>query len=743
MDADVNFSASTLYVAFDPTATNLDAIRRIVENFGYEATLPERSRTSRFLVRDLDCPDCAKRVELSVSALPGVSKASMDFASANLTVEHNELAIGASDIAQEIERMGFRAEFKGLKRSDPKVPFIVANRRLIATGIAGGLLLAAASVQLSLSAEAAIPLYAISMFAGGFFIFRSALLGLFAGAFDMYVLMSLAAIGAAAIGDWAEGATVLFLFSLGNALEAVALDRTRASVKDLISLSPESALIRRNGVEAIVPVEEVHLGDIALVKPGDRIPLDGVVVKGRTSVNEAAVTGEPIPVTKEAGDSVFAGTANLDGYIEIETKKVYGNSTIARIIRLVEEAQADKASAQRAIDKFARYYTPAVISLAAAISFIPPLFGLPFKDWFFRGLVLLVIACPCALVISTPVSIVSAIGAASRNGVLIKGGSFLESAGKAGALVFDKTGTLTSGELSIAEIAPLDGYTEESLLSIAASLEHKSPHPIARAIDGHTHDRGIDHGEPTRLRAIPGKGVVGRCCEKACYVGNAKLFEDFGIDAGRAIQIADSMQARGLATAIVGTDEGIVGVIGVADAPRDDSRAAVSRLHEMGIRKVVMLTGDSDETAREISNLLGLDGYRANLLPEEKVDAVKELADQYGIVVMVGDGVNDAPALAIADVGIAMGAAGADIAIETADIALMSDDLSKIPYVIALSRRTLSTIWQNIVASVGVKAVFLVAAVLGVATLWMAVFADMGVSLLVTANALKLFRTKG
>lgn len=742
VDANINFSASTLSIAYDPKKIDLSAIARTVENFGYEVVLPERSRTSTFAVYDLDCPDCARRIEKAVSALPGVAKASLDFANAKLTVEHSEIATKVSDIVSAIERIGFKAQFGGLKKVEMPPPSIVLNRRLIATGIAGGLLLASLVIQLSVSPRAAVPFYALSMIAGGFYVFRSALLGLRAGAFDMYVLMSFAAIGAAFLGDWAEGATILFLFSLGNSLEAMALDRTRASVKKLIELSPEEALIRRGGEEVLVPVEEVHLGEVAIVKPGEKIPLDGVVVKGHTSVNEATITGESIPAAKEAGDFVFAGTINVEGYVEIEAKKAARESTIARIIRLVEEAQADRAPTQRALDRFAKYYTPAVLSLAALVAFIPPLFGYPLREWFFRGLVLLVISCPCALVISVPASIVSAIGAASRNGVLVKGGSFLETAGKAGALVFDKTGTLTSGKLTVAEVVPLDGHTKEGLLSMAAALEHKSPHPIARAIDSHVHEAGIDHGEASRFRAVPGKGVVAELHSNAYYAGNERLFDEAGIDASEAIPIADSLRAKGMATVIIGTDEGAAGVIGVIDALRPDGRDAVSRLHEMGVREVLMLTGDSDEAASEVSRALGLDGYKANLLPEEKVDAINELADKHGVVVMVGDGVNDAPALAVADVGIAMGAAGADIAIETSDIALMSDDISKVPYFVDLSRRTTRTIWQNIVTSVGVKAAFLIAAVLGVATLWMAVFADMGISLLVTVNALKLFRVK-
>ncbi|MCL4499322.1 MAG: HAD-IC family P-type ATPase, partial [Chloroflexi bacterium] len=393
------------------------------------------------------CPDCAGKIEKVVSGLPGVGSAHLDFATVTLAVDHNEVATPVSDIVNAISSIGYEAEFVGLTRAEPaKRSFLFANRRVIATGIAGGVLLIAFIVQLSSGFNAAIPLYAISMIIGGFYVARSAVLGIKSGAFDMYVLMTLAAVGGAAIGEWAEGATVLFLFSLGNALEAYALDRTRASVKKLIELSPEEALVRRDGRERTIPVEEIHLGEVVLIKPGERMPVDGLVLSGVTSVDQATITGESRPVAKEPGDEVYAGTINEEGFVEVKTTKVAKDSALSRIIRLVEEAQADRAPTQRILDRFTKYYTPAVVALAFIVAIVIPLgLGLPFKSWFFRGLVLLVIACPCSLVISTPVSIVSAVGAASRNGVLVKGGSFLETAGRAAVLVFDKTGTLTSG----------------------------------------------------------------------------------------------------------------------------------------------------------------------------------------------------------------------------------------------------------------------------------------------------------
>lgn len=759
VEAQISFSASTLAVAYDPDETSAENIARTVESFGYEIELPQRSRHSVFTVKGMDCPDCAERVTAGVKALPGVVEAKLDFATAKLSVDHNEIATPVSSIVDAVEKSGYEAVFEGLTRAVAvKRSPLFLNRRLLATFGAGVFLVAAFVVELFVGARIAIPLYAVAILVGGYFIAKSAVLGLKNGVFDMYVLMSIAAIGAATIGEWSEGATVLFLFSLGNALEAFALDRTRASIKGLIELSPEEALVRRGDRDVLVPVEEVHLGEIAIVKPGDRIPLDGIVVKGDTSVNQATITGESRPVIKMPGESVFAGTINQEGYVEIETTKVSKDSALSRIIRLVEEAQADKAPTQRILDRFSHYYTPTVVALAALVAFVPPLFGLPFRDWFFRALVLLVISCPCALVISTPVSIISAIGAASRHGVLFKGGSFLETTGAARVLIFDKTGTLTSGQLRVAEVVTLDGTTPDRLAAIASSLERKSRHPLAKAITEYAHDSDLPELEAVRFKSFPGKGVVAEVEGATYYLGNERLFEevyarkgDIPSEAGevrdgsrldQAKNVMSELRSRGMVAALLGTEREILGAIGASDTLRPASRETIGRLHEMGVGNIIMLTGDARETASEVSKELHIDGFRSELLPEDKVDAVRELSQKHGVVVMVGDGVNDAPALAVADVGIAMGAAGADIALETSDVALMSDDLSKIPYAIRLSRRTVGAMKQNIAASILVKAAFIVLALIGIATLWMAVFADVGVSLLVTANGLRLFRTR-
>ncbi|TEU13085.1 cadmium-translocating P-type ATPase [Candidatus Bathyarchaeota archaeon] len=550
------------------------------------------------------------------------------------------------------------------------------------------------------------------------------------------LLITIAAVGAYAIGHLEEGAAVVFLFNIAEKLEDYAADRARRSIEALMELKPEVATIRSNGEEKVVPVEDVWPGEVFVVRPGDRIPLDGVVVEGTSEVNQATITGESAPAVKDLGDDVYAGTINIDGFLAVKVTKVMEETVLARILRLVEEAEESRSPTEAFVDRFARYYTPAVIVLAVLVAVIPPLFfQQSFQYWLYRALVMLVVACPCALAISTPVAMISAITSAGRNGVLVKGSTFMEQMSATKAIAFDKTGTLTMGELGVTDvISPV--LSERELLRRAVALEAKAKHPIAKAIMEKAAEEGVDIVETTDFKAYVGRGVEACIDEKTCCIGNMRLFEELGIEPLDGL--VERLEAEGKTVVLVSEDNCAVGAIALMDKVREGAAESIRALKAVGIR-VEMLTGDNETTARAIAERLGLDGYKAHLLPEEKVRAVEELKAEYGITAMVGDGVNDAPALAAADIGIAMGAIGSDVALETADIALMEDDLSRINYLVRLSRATMGRIRENIVASIVVKLMVAALAFPGWVTLWMAVaIGDMGLSIAVILNSLRL-----
>jgi Cd2+/Zn2+-exporting ATPase len=558
---------------------------------------------------------------------------------------------------------------------------------------------------------------------------------------DINVLMVVAVVGAVALGEWSEAASVVFLFALAQLLETRAMERARGAIRSLMDLAPAEALVRTSDGDVVMPVDDVRVGDLIVVRPGEKIPLDGKVRTGDSHVNEAPVTGESLPVEKAPGADVFAGTINGRGALEIAVTKPGRDSTIARVVHLIERAQAQRAPSQTFIDRFARVYTPAVLTLAAIVAVAGPVVsGGSYSDWIYRSLVLLVISCPCALVISTPVSIVSALAAAARKGVLIKGGARLEQLAAVRCIAFDKTGTLTDGRLRVVDVASTNGLPRPEVLRLAASLESRSEHPIGRAIVGHAIDERLTLGGAEGFQALPGLGAEGRVGQDRVIVGNHRLFEERGLCSPAAHEQLEAMTARGCSPVMVARDGETVGLIGVADEPRASAGAVVEMLRDHGIAHVVLLTGDQEIRAKALASGLGITEYRASLLPEDKVAAVEELKQRYGALAMVGDGVNDAPALATADVGIAMGVAGTDAALETADVALMADELPKIPFAIRLSRAASRNIRMNIAFSLLLKAAFLVMAFGGVATLWMAVVADMGASLIVIGNALRLLR---
>ena len=549
------------------------------------------------------------------------------------------------------------------------------------------------------------------------------------------------------------------------------MDRARDSLRELMELSPDEATVLRDGEERTVPVEAVTAGDRVAVRPGEKIPMDGVVVDGGSAVNQAPITGESVPVDKTEGDEVYAGTINEEGYLELEVTSEASENTLSRIIELVQGAQSNRTESEQFVDRFADYYTPVVVVLAILTAAIPPLvFSAPWQTWFVRGLTFLVIACPCAFVISTPVSVVSGITSAAKNGVLIKGGNHLEAMGEVRAIALDKTGTLTKGELAVTDVVPLADHTKAEVLRYGSGLEQRSEHPIADAVLDYADDEGTDPASASDFESLTGKGVRGEIDGTIYYAGKPDLFRELGIDLSHAHAATDggvvtretseqseqceqsdcidlldetipTLQEEGKTVVLIGTEETILGVIAIADEVRPEAARTIERLHDRGIEQIVMLTGDNEGTANAIAEQVGVDDYRAELLPDEKVAAIEGLLDEYESVAMVGDGINDAPAMATATLGIVMGAAGTDTALETADIALMGDDLSKLPYLYALSNKANGVIRQNIWASLGVKALLAVGVPLGLVSVALAVVAgDMGMSLGVTGNALRLSR---
>jgi Cd2+/Zn2+-exporting ATPase len=578
-------------------------------------------------------------------------------------------------------------------------------------------------------------LYLASVLFGAYHFARKGLYALKTLSLGINFLMSLAILGAIVIGEYVEAASLAFLFSLAELLEEFSVERARRSLRELIKLAPREARVRRNGEELLCPIEEIAVGEVCIVKPGERIALDGQVLSGSSFVNQAPITGESVPVEKRPGDEVFAGTINYDGYLEITVTKRAKDTTLARIIHLVEEAEAQKAPSERFVDRFARYYTPGVVLVALLVATVPAIFfGAAFSEWFSRALALLVIACPCALLISTPVSIISAITSAARHGVLIKGGVYLEELGQIQTIVFDKTGTLTTGQLTVTDIIPMDSISPTEVLRIAAALERKSQHPIAQAIVRAYEERAA--GEPLpdaqEFTSLTGQGVQAKLDGTLYRVGRLQLFNADGL--------ALASQAK---TVIgVGTPDRLLGLIALADSIRPQAHQTVQRLKDLGI-DVVMVTGDNEAAARAVAQHVGITHYHAGVFPDQKVHEIEHLRSEYGRVAMVGDGVNDAPALAAASVGIAMGAVGSDAALETAHVALMGDDLSKLPYLIELSRRTRRVIQQNIFFSILTKLTLGLGVFPGYVTLVLAVLVgDMGASLAVTGNALRLARVK-
>jgi Cd2+/Zn2+-exporting ATPase len=694
---------------------------------------------STFKVEGMDCHEEVAILERRLKRLSGLEALDADVIGQRLRIKYDAAKLSTGSIAEAVAQTGMRA---WLEHEEPAPVAASAGSRLqllVWSGVAFALGVVASFLQTPASLIW-LP-FTISIALGGVFTARRALTSIRSGRLDINVLMVIAVAGAMALGEWTEAASVVFLFALAQLLEARAMDRARGAIRALMDLAPADAIVRRDGRQQRMPVDDVRVGDTILVGPGEKLPLDGRVLAGDSYVNQAPVTGESLPVEKTAGDEVFAGTINGRGALDVLVTRLRRDSTLARIIHLVERAQAQRAPSQAFVDRFARVYTPVVLALAVVVALAPPLFlAASWSTWFYRSLVLLVISCPCALVISTPVSIVSALAAAARKGVLIKGGAHLEKMASIRCIAFDKTGTLTHGRLRVIGVQPMVGVDPLEVVRLAASLETRSEHPIGRAIVDYATESGIRPVTVDAFQALPGRGAEARVAGHALVVGSHRLFEERGLCSPAMEASLDAFTERGCGSVMVAGAGTAIGVIGVADEPRESARDAVDLLRHQGIEHAILLTGDQESAAKTLAESLDLDGYRAALLPEDKVTAVEELRRRYGALAMIGDGVNDAPALAAADVGVAMGVAGTDAALETADVALMADELLKIPYALRLSRATMRNIRANIAFSILLKGAFLILAVAGAATLWMAVAADMGASLIVIANALRLLR---
>lgn len=697
-----------------------------------------------YRVQGFTCAGCAGKFERNVKELDGVTDAKVNFGAAKLTV------IGKASI-DDIEKAGAFEHLKILPEKGavqaPAEPFLKKYGALLVSA----LFVIIGYYSLFSYGEGSVPSIAAFIAAiiiGGSSLFITGFKNLIRLEFDMRTLMTIAIIGAAIIGEWSEGAVVVILFAVSEALESYSMDRARKSIRSLMDIAPKEALIRRNGIESSIAVDEIEALDIMIVKPGQKIAMDGLVVKGFSAVNQASITGESIPAEKGPGAEVFAGTLNEEGLLEVQVTKLADDTTIAKIIHLVEEAQAERAPSQAFVDKFAKWYTPAIMAVAFLVAVLPPLFfSAAWDTWIYQGLAVLVVGCPCALVISTPVSIVTAIGNAARNGVLIKGGIYLEELSRIKAVAFDKTGTLTKGAPVVADFEVLQsGISENDLFKLVSALEYRSQHPLASAFIKKAEQQEIDYKSliVEDFTSLTGKGIKGKIDHEWYYVGNISLFEEMGLTfEGELRNKVDSLQKQGKTVMLAGTNEMLLAVLAVADEVRESSVRVVKQLKELGIQKTIMLTGDHANTAAAIGNQLEVSEIYAELLPQHKLDAVKKMQREYWAAAMVGDGVNDAPALAAASVGIAMGGAGTDTALETADVALMGDDLKKLPFAIELSRKTLVIIKQNIAFALGLKLLALLLVVPGWLTLWIAIFADMGATLLVTLNGLRLLRVKG
>lgn len=762
IEASVSFAAGRLKVSYDPHQTSERTICDRITALGYSAELTTfATKILQARVEGMDCGGCAQTIEASLQQLPGIAEASVSFPTEQLNVSYYPHQVSEPEIYDRIANLGYTvaqttavsasktssaesfAQSIPQKTQQPDLTgwkFWLRNRRGRGVILAGlGVVLGLLTQQLGLSLWIARAFYGLGMVVAGWPIARAGWFALKLRRADMNLLMTVSAVGAVILGNWFEGALVVFLFALGTTLQTFTLGRTRNAIRDLMDLTPPTATVKRGDQELTVPVEDVQLNEILTIRPGQRLALDGIILSGNSTIDQSPITGESIPEDKAPGDHVFAGTLNQVGFLEVKVTHRANDTTVARIVHLVESAQSSRAPSQQWVERFAAIYTPIVLLVAAGVALIPPLvLAEPFTVWIYRALVLLVIACPCALVISTPVSIVSAIGAATRQGVLFKGGKALETAGRMNLLAFDKTGTLTQGLPVVQKVYGLGEVSSKEVFQVAASLEQQSEHPLAQAIVTEAKDQGLELQTPERFTALPGRGAWANLGDQIYFVGNQRLFADHAISlTPEAESLLAQIESQGQTPVLVGTRQRVLGAVALADGLRLEAREAVRRLRQVGLKRLVMLTGDRPAVAQQIAEQVGIHEYRAELLPDDKLQEIQQLR-RSGVVGMVGDGINDAPALAAADISFAVG--GIDIALETADVVLVGGDLRRLADAVDLSRRTMSVIQQNITLALGMNGVFILLAVFGVVGLPVAILEDMGTSLFVTLNAMRLFR---
>ena len=721
-----------LCVHYDPHRLSLVEVRRLAESAG--AQIVNRYRHETIPIEGMDCSDCAMVIEHSLSRIDGVLSVSVSYALENLWIEYDSLLVSRSEVEKRVRSLGYQIPLGDAQRR------LLENRALIFSLLSGVLALAGwtGSQFIAFSEPLSTAFYLAAYLFGGWDPTRHAWHALRSRQFDTDLLMVLAALGAAALGRFGEGALLLFLFSLGHALQERLLSRTRKAVGALAELAPRTALVRLERGEVEMPVASLALGQVVVVRPGERIPVDGNVLKGTSGVDQAALTGESLPADKAPGDSVFAGTINGSGALEVQVARLAKDSTLARVMKLVESAQAQKSPTQQTVERFERVFVPGVLALTTLVIFVPPLFGLPWREAFLRAMTLLVAASPCALALGTPAAVLSGIAQAARNGVLVKGGVYLEALGRLDAVAFDKTGTITLGKPAVTDIVS-DGLSQEELLALAAGVESRSSHPLAGAVVQAAHERAIPLAEVGAVELLSGHGLRAEHQGRMVHLGSQDLLVALSVlPSSEAAAHAERLQAEGKTLVWVLINRQIAGLIALADTVRPEASAAAAELKQLGVRHTVMLTGDNPQAAAAIAAQVGLDDVRAGLLPEQKLEAVRDLLRKYGHVAMVGDGVNDAPALANATVGIAMGGAGSDAALQSADVALMGDDLSRLPFALGLGRFTRTVINQNLAIALGVILLLVVASLGGLVSIGLAVLLHEGSTLLVVLNALRL-----